>query len=131
MLQIHIHVSCYVLSYVMKCENGMSEILKHMAKEFKDQSVQDQMKKILSTFANKREVSVHEAVKRVLSQWLFKKSRTVINISNHPAEERHRMPKSSFELADKEDDDECCIIGQQTNVVVVSNETNEDVRMYA
>ena len=77
-----------------------------MAKEFKDQSVQDQMKKILSTFANKREVSVHEAVKRVLSQWLFKKSRTVINISNHPAEERHRMPKSAFELADKEEDDD-------------------------
>ena len=96
----------YVLSYVMKCENGMSEILKCVAKEFKDQSVRDQMKKILSTFANKREVSVHEAVKRVLSQWLFKKSRTVINISNHPSEERHRMPKSTFELADKEDDDE-------------------------
>ena len=96
----------YVLSYVMKCENGMSEILKCVAKEFKDQSVRDQMKKILSTFANKREVSVHEAVKRVLSQWLFKKSRTVINISNHPSEERHRMPKSAFELADKEDDDE-------------------------
>ena len=96
----------YVLSYVMKCENGMSEILKCVAKEFRDQSVRDQMKKILSTFANKREVSVHEAVKRVLSQWLFKKSRTVINISNHPSEERHRMPKSAFELADKEDDDE-------------------------
>ena len=96
----------YVLSYVMKCENGMSEILKHVAKEFKDQSVWDQMKKILSTFANKREVSIHEAVKRVLSQWLFKKSRTVINVSNHPAEERHRMPKSDFELAGKEDDDE-------------------------
>ena len=96
----------YVLSYVMKCENGMSEILKRVAKEFKDQSVRDQMKKILSTFANKREVSIHEAVKRVLSQWLFKKSRTVINISNHPAEERHRMPKSGLDLAMKEDDDE-------------------------
>ena len=24
----------------------------------------------------------------------------------------------------------CCIIGQQTNVVVVSNETKEDVPMY-
>ena len=96
----------YVLSYVMKCENGMSEILKRVAKEFKDTEVRNQMKKILSTFANKREVSIHEAVKRVLSQWLFKKSRTVINISNHPEEERHRMPKSASELADKEDDDE-------------------------
>ena len=29
----------YVLSYVMKCECGMSEILKHVAKEFKDECV--------------------------------------------------------------------------------------------
>ena len=29
----------YVLSYVLKCENGMGEILKRTAKEFKDQSV--------------------------------------------------------------------------------------------
>ena len=60
------------------------------------------MKKVLSTFSNKREVSIHEAVKRVLSQWLFKKSRTVINVSNHPGEERHRMPKSNSLLAEKE-----------------------------
>ena len=30
----------YVLSYVMKCENGMSEILKRVAKEYKDETVQ-------------------------------------------------------------------------------------------
>ena len=30
----------------------------------------------------------------------------MINVSNHPVEERHRMPKSDFELAEKEDDDE-------------------------
>ena len=96
----------YVLSYVMKCENGMSEILKRVGKEFKDETIQNQMKKILSTFANKREVSVHEAVKRVLSQWLFRKSRTVVHVNSHPKEERHRMPKSQFELACMEDDDE-------------------------
>ena len=96
----------YVLSYVMKSENGLSEILKRTAKEFKDQDIQNQMKKVLSTFANKREVSIHEAVKRVLSQWLFKKSRTVINVSNHPGEERHRMPKSNSLLAEKDDSDE-------------------------
>ena len=96
----------YVLSYVLKCENGMSEILKRVAKEFKDEAVQSQMKKVLSTFANKREVSVHEAVKRVLSQWLFRKSRLVISVSNHPKDERHRMPKNQFELADMDDDDE-------------------------
>ena len=43
----------YVLSYVMKCENIMSEILKRVAKEFKDETVQKQMKQVLYQFANK------------------------------------------------------------------------------
>ena len=96
----------YVLSYVLKCENGMSEILKRTAKEFKDESVRKQMGKVLSTFANKREVSIHEAIHCVTSLWLFRKSRTVVHINNAPKEECHRMPKSSFELVDLEDDDE-------------------------
>ena len=96
----------YVLSYVMKCENGMSEILKRVAKEYKDETVQKQMKQVLYQFANKREVSIHEAVKRVLSQWLFRKSRCVIYVNNSPAEERHRMPKHQWELAELDDDDE-------------------------
>ena len=96
----------YVLSYVMKCENGMSEILKRVAKEYKDETVQKQMKEVLYQFANKREVSVHEAVKRVLSQWLFRKSRCVVFVNNSPAEERHRMTKHQWELAELDDDDE-------------------------
>ena len=96
----------YVLSYVLKCENGMSEILKRTAKEFKDETVRKQMGKVLSTFANKREVSIHEAIHRVTSLWLFRKSRTVVHINNAPKAERHRMPKSNFELADLDDDDE-------------------------
>ena len=96
----------YVLSYVMKCENGISEILKRTAKEFKDESVRKQMGKVLSTFANKREVSIHEAIHRVTSLWLFRKSRTVVHINNAPKEERHRMPKNHNELIELEDDDE-------------------------
>ena len=96
----------YVLSYVMKCENGMSEILKRTAKEFKDETVRKQMGKVLSTFANKREVSIHEAIHRVTSLWLFRKSRTVVHINNAPKEERHRMPKNHNELIELEDDDE-------------------------
>ena len=97
----------YVLSYVLKCENGMSEILKCTAKEFKDESVRKQMGKVLSTLTNKCEVSIHEAIHHVTSLWLFRKSRTVVHINNNaPKEECHRMPKSSFELVDLEDDDE-------------------------
>ena len=96
----------YVLSYVMKCERGMSEILKRVAKEFKDECVRKQMKEVLRTFCNKREVSIHEAIYRVTSQWLFRKSTSVIYLSNAPEEERHRMPKHQFDLVDLEDDDE-------------------------
>ena len=96
----------YVLSYVMKCERGMSEILKRVAKEFKDECVQKQMKAVLRSFSNKREVSIHEAIYRVTSQWLFRKSRSVVYVSNAPEEERHRMPKHRFELTDLTDEDE-------------------------
>ena len=96
----------YVLSYVMKCERGMSEILKRVAKEYKDECVQRQMKEVLHTFSNKREVSIHEAIYRVTSQWLFRKSRSVVYVSNAPEDERHRMPKHQFELVELKDEDE-------------------------
>ena len=96
----------YVLSYVMKCERDMSEILKRVAKEFKDECVQKQMREVLRTFCNKREVSIHESIYRVTSQWLFRKSTSVVYLSNAPEEEQHRMPKHQFELVDLKDEDE-------------------------
>ena len=96
----------YVLSYVMKCEHGMSEILKCVAKEPKDECVQKQMKEVLCSFCNKREVSIHEAIYRVTSQWLFPKSRSVVYVSNAPEEECHRMPKHQADLVQMKDEDE-------------------------
>ena len=96
----------YILSYVMKLEHGMSETLKQVAKQFHDKEVAEQMKKIISTFANKRELSIHESGMRVMSQWLFKKSRTVVQISNGPKDERFRMPKPFHVLKDMDDDSE-------------------------
>ena len=68
----------------MKSEHGMSETLKQVAKQFKDKSVAEQMKKIISAFANKKEVSINESGMQVMSQWLFKKTRTVIYVHNGP-----------------------------------------------
>ena len=96
----------YILSYVMKSECGMSETLKQVAKQFHDKEVEEQMKKIISTFANKRELSIHESGMRVMSQWLFKKSRTVVSISNGPKDERFRMPKPFHMLKNMDDDSE-------------------------
>ena len=90
----------------MKCEHGMSEILKRVAKEFKDECVEKQMREVLHTFCNKREVSIHESIYRVTSQWLFHKSTSVVYLSNAPEEERHKMPKHQFELVDLKDEDE-------------------------
>ena len=51
----------YVLLYMLKSECGMSEILKQVAKQFHDKELEGQKKKVISTFANKREVSVHKS----------------------------------------------------------------------
>ena len=96
----------YILSYVMKSERGMSETLKQVAKEFKDKAVEEQMKKCISAFANKREVSIHESGMRVMSQWLFKKTRTVEFVNNAPKEERTRLPKPLHVLNEMDEEDE-------------------------
>ena len=96
----------YILSYVMKSERGMSETLKQVAKEFKDKAVEEQMKKCISAFANKREVLIHESGMRVMSQWLFKKTRTVEFVNNAPKQERTRMPKPLHVLNEMDEEDE-------------------------
>ena len=94
----------YVLSYIMKSEHGMSEVLKQVAKQFKDKAVEEQMK-IISAFANKREVSINESGMRVMSQWLFKKTRTVVFVDSRPKEECARMPKPFSMLIDMDGED--------------------------
>ena len=96
----------YVLSYVMKSEHGMSEVLKQVAKQFKDKAVEEQMKKIISAFTNKREVPINKSGMRVISQWLFKKTRTVVFVDSGPKEECARMPKPFHMLIDMDDEDE-------------------------
>ena len=64
------------------------------------------MKEVLHSFCNKREVSIHEAIYRVTSQWLFHKSRSVVYVSNAPEEEHHRMPKHQGDLLQMKDEDE-------------------------
>ena len=95
----------YVLSYVMKSEKGMSDTLKSIAKERESEGVKEQMKGISSAFSNKREVSVQEAIMRVLSCWLFRKTTDVIYVSNAEKELRTRVPLSKAALMDLEDND--------------------------
>ena len=41
-----------------------------------------------------------------MSQWLFKKTRTVVFVNNRPKKERHRMPKPLHVLNQMDDDNE-------------------------
>ena len=94
----------YILSYVMKAEKGMSDIIKRVASEYAQEGIRQQMKNITKAFSGKREVSVQEAVYRVLSIPLFTKSRTVVFINSNHFESRICMPKSRKELEELPDD---------------------------
>lgn len=96
----------YVLSYVMKAEKGMSELLREVSKQYANEEIREQMKKVASSFLNKREVSIQESVMRVLGLWLFKKNKTVVYVHNGPKVSRPRVPLPQYKLQNMADDDE-------------------------
>ena len=55
------------MPYLCKPEHAMSEFMKKASKETYGQDIKGKMLSISNTFLTKREVSTHEAVKRVLS----------------------------------------------------------------
>jgi len=56
----------YIVAYVTKDEREMGEVLLSAKKEYSDQDIRTQMKKIGSVFLTHREVSAQEAVFRPL-----------------------------------------------------------------
>ena len=57
----------YVTSYVCKPEHAMSELMKKASKEAYGKDIKGKTFSIVNTFLIKREISTHEAIKRVLS----------------------------------------------------------------
>ena len=57
----------YLMSYLCKPEHAMSELMKKASKEAYGKDIKGKMLSIGNTFLTKREVSTHEAIKRVLS----------------------------------------------------------------
>ena len=57
----------YLTSYLCKPEHAMSELMKKASKEAYGKDIKGKMLSIGNTFLTKREVSTHEAIKRVLS----------------------------------------------------------------
>ena len=95
----------YLMSYVTKCEKGMSEMMMRVKEDFKDRSMQEQMKEISKTFTGKREVSIQESLYRVLSLPLCMKSKRDVFISGALSAKRDHIPKRR-EVIDAMDDED-------------------------
>ena len=59
----------YLTSYLFKPEHAMCEFLKKASKEAYGKDIKVKMFSIGNTFLTKREVSTHEAIKRVLFKY--------------------------------------------------------------
>ena len=96
----------YVISYMMKSEKAMGEVLKRVAKECRHEDIALQLKKIGNAFLGNRVVGMPESVMRLNSMWLIKKSRKVIYVNGATKEDRVSLPKIGKDLEIMADEDE-------------------------
>ena len=96
----------YVTSYMMKSERAMGELLKQVVKETRGDDIRTQLRKLGTTFLNRREVSAQETAFRLLSMPLKRQSRTVVFINTDPKNERATLTKPMSAINSLEDDDE-------------------------
>ena len=83
----------YLISYLCKPEHTMSELMKKAAKEAGTAEVQQKMHKVGQVFITKREVSEHEAIKRVLSLPLRRSNIALVFIPTGPRKDMMRLLK--------------------------------------
>ena len=95
----------YLTSYLCKPEHTMSELMKKAAKEAYDKDIRGKMRSIGDVFIKKREVSTHEAIKRVLSLPLRHSNIDVIYIPTGLKKNRTRMLKPQYVLEKMHHDD--------------------------
>ena len=81
----------YIVSYVLKAEKGMGELLKQAAKELQQGNTRQQLNKLGSVFLTNREVSAQEAVYRVLSMPLRRCSRTTVFLNTDYKDSRDAL----------------------------------------
>jgi hypothetical protein len=97
-------VIMYIAAYMTKSERNMGELLKQTAKEYRDADIHKQLKKLGSTFLNKREVSAQEAAYRMLAIPLRKFSREIVFVNTDKKCDRAGKLKHHTVLQDKDDD---------------------------
>ena len=96
----------YITSYMMKSERQMSQLLKDVCNQSKEDDVRKQLRKVGTTFLNHREVSAQEAAYRLLSLPLKNQSRKTVFINTDSKENRTTMTKPLTKINNLEDDDE-------------------------
>ena len=84
----------YLTSYLCKPEHTMSELMKKASKEAYGKDIKGKMHSIGNVFLTKREVSTHEAIKRVLSLPLRHSNIDVVYVATGFKKNRTRMLKT-------------------------------------
>ena len=100
-------VLAYLTGYLCKPEHTMGELMKKAAKDVNETGVGDKLRTIGNVFINKREISTHESIMRLLSMPFRRSNNDVIYIHTGPKEQRTRVmkPKALLDKMDNDDDD--------------------------
>ena len=96
----------YLVSYVLKDERALSDLLRRASKENQNESIRKQMDIIGNKFLGTREMPIQKAIMMELSIPIFEKSRQCVFVSGEPRESRVRLLKNKDELENMDDDDE-------------------------
>ena len=99
-------VLAYLTSYLCKPEHTMGELMKKAVKDVNETGVGDKLRTIGNVFINKREISTHESIMRLLSMPFRRSNNDVIYINTGPKEQRtHVMKSKALDKMDDDDDD--------------------------
>ncbi len=96
----------YLVSYVLKDERALSDLLRRASRESQNEGIRKQMDIIGSKFLSTREMPIQKAIMMELSIPIFEKSRQCVFVSAEPRESRVRLLKPKEELENMDDDDE-------------------------
>ncbi|XP_066269843.1 uncharacterized protein [Branchiostoma lanceolatum] len=96
----------YITSYMLKSERAMSDLLQKVLEESRGEDLKSKLRKVGSAFLNNREVSAQEAVYRLLSLPLQRKSRQVVYVNTATKDKRVSMLKPRHVLESMNDDDD-------------------------
>ena len=95
----------YLTSYLCKPEHTMSELMKKAYKEASGKDIKENLRSIGNVFITKREVSTHEAIKRVLSLSMRTSNIDTIYIDTGIKKNRTRILKSQSVLQTMDPED--------------------------